>query len=408
MSEHTLAQARSLQLRQPVSVEICFSGGSLDRMQAWLGQDFQYQPQGEGDLGDRMSQAFQAAFSQGSEAAIVIGTDCPDLDATLLETAFQQLQHHDLVLGAARDGGYYLIGLRRSQPELFQGIAWSTVAVRQQTVEIAEQLGLTIAILPTLSDVDYPADLEIWQRVVGDRPPTLAVPTLSVIIPVLNEVDRLPSTLATVQAAGANLEIIVVDGGSQDGTIALAQALGATVILSIPDRAAQMNAGAKVAKGKILLFLHGDTRLPAEFDRWIQQTLNSEVSPAIAAGAFELGIEGTGWGLRLVEWGVKWRSRLLQLPYGDQGLFLKATTFQKLGGFADLPIMEDFEFVRRLRAMGTIAIVPVPVITAGRRWHRVGVLKTTLINQGIILAYFLKLPPDRIAAWYRGRSIKVD
>ena len=176
----------------------------------------------------------------------------------MLEKAFQQLQQHDLVLGAASDGGYYLIGLRSPQPELFAGIAWSTAAVLQQTVEIAERLGLTIAVLPTLSDVDYPEDLEIWQRVVRER-----TPTISVIIPVLNEVDRLPSTLATVQT-GTHLEIIVVDGGSQDGTIALAQFLGVTVISASPNRAVQMNAGANLAQGEILLFLHGDTRLPPE------------------------------------------------------------------------------------------------------------------------------------------------
>ena len=291
MAEHTVAQARSLQARsEPVSVEVRFAGGSAEQMQAWLGGDLQLQPQSEGGLGDRMAQAFQSAFTAGASAAIVIGTDCPDLDADLLEKAFQELRQHDLVLGPANDGGYYLIGLRRSIPDLFQGVAWSTAAVLQQTVAIGEGLGLTIARLPTLSDVDYPADLEIWQRVVE-----AAQPMISVIIPVLNEVDRLPGTLATVQT-GARLEIIVVDGGSRDGTIDCAAALGVRVITTPANRAAQMNAGAAAAQGEILLFLHGDTRLPAEFDRLIRQT----IANPIVAGAFELAIEDSGWGLRLV------------------------------------------------------------------------------------------------------------
>ncbi len=400
MAEHTLKQARSLQSRRPesVSVAIQFAGGSAAQMRDWLGGDLQYQPQSEGDLGDRMAQAFQAAFAARAGAAIVIGTDCPDLDAELLDQAFQKLQHHDLVLGPASDGGYYLIGLRRSIPDLFQGIAWSTATVLQRTVEIGNQLGLSIGLLPTRSDVDHPADLAIWQRV-----SEADLPLISVIIPVLNEVDRLPSTLATVQT-GAKIEIIVVDGGSSDGTIALAQDLGVEVIATPANRAAQMNAGAAAAQGEILLFLHGDTRLPAEFDRWIRQVLTSAVEPAIAAGAFELTIDSPGWKLRLVEWGVKARSHWLQLPYGDQAIFLKASTFRALCGFAALPIMEDFELVQRLKKLGRIAIVPAPVLTSGRRWQTIGVLRTTLLNQGIILAYYLGISPSRIATWYRGQS----
>ena len=362
-------------------------------MQSWLGPDLQVQRQGEGDLGDRLSQAFQTAFAEGKEAAIVLGTDCPELDAALLEQAFQELQLHDLVLGPASDGGYYLLGLRQPVPELFANIPWSTSTVLSQTLAIAEQLGLSIALLPTLSDVDYPEDLEVWYRVA-------CLPKISVIIPVLNEVDRLASTLATVQTA-ANVEILVVDGGSQDGTVALAESLGVRVVPALPSRAAQMNLGANLARGEVLLFLHGDTQLPAEFDRLIQQAL---AQPETIAGAFELEIAGLGWSLRWVEWGVKWRSRLLQLPYGDQALFLKTTTFRAIGGFADLPIMEDFEIVQRLRRLGKVAIVPASVLTSGRRWHTIGVLKTTLINQFVILSYYLGVSPKRLAAWYRSRS----
>jgi hypothetical protein len=101
---------------------------------------------------------------------------------------------------------------------------------------------------------------------------------------------------------------------------------------------------------------------------------------------------------------VKARSHWLQLPYGDQAIFLKASTFLALGGFAALPIMEDFELVQRLKKLGRITIVPAPVLTSGRRWQTIGVLRTTLLNQGIILAYYLGISPSRIATWYRGQS----
>lgn len=162
MTEHTLGQVRSLQGQASIAVEIRFAGGTVEQMQQWLGQEWIYTPQGEGDLGNRLTRSLQAAFAAGVERAIVIGTDCPELNAVLLEKAFQALGTHELVLGPARDGGYYLIGMNRLMPELFEGIAWSTSTVLQQTLDIAKTLKLAIAQLPMLSDVDYPEDLAIW------------------------------------------------------------------------------------------------------------------------------------------------------------------------------------------------------------------------------------------------------
>ncbi|WP_310416099.1 TIGR04282 family arsenosugar biosynthesis glycosyltransferase [Chamaesiphon sp. OTE_8_metabat_110] len=163
MTEQTLAQVKLLQQSHPVSVEVWFAGGSRDRMQTWLGA-LQYQPQPQGDLGSRMAQAFQVGFDRGVKASVIIGTDCPELTAALLAAAFQALQQTDLVLGPATDGGYYLIGLRRSVPELFESIAWSTDRVFQQTVDIASNLNLSLSCLPMLADVDRPEDLPVWDR----------------------------------------------------------------------------------------------------------------------------------------------------------------------------------------------------------------------------------------------------
>lgn len=164
MTEQTLAKVKLLQQSHPVSVEVWFAGGSGDRMQTWLGSDLQYQPQPTGDLGSRMAHAFQVGFDRGVKASVIIGTDCPGLTVELLTEAFQALQQTDLVLGPATDGGYYLIGLRRSAPELFESIAWSTDRVFQQTVDIATKLNLSLTCLPMLADVDRPEDLPIWER----------------------------------------------------------------------------------------------------------------------------------------------------------------------------------------------------------------------------------------------------
>jgi len=220
---------------------------------------------------------------------------------------------------------------------------------------------------------------------------------ISIIIPVLNEAANLPATLVNTQM-GVNVEVIVVDGGSQDGTSQLAQSLGVKVLSSPGGRACQMNAGAKAATGSILLFLHADTLLPIGFDTLVRKAL---FAANTAAGAFKLQIDASLLGVRLVESGVNWRSRWLQMPYGDQAIFLKTEVFHDIGGFPQLPIMEDFELIRRLKRQGRIVIVPVPVLTSGRRWQKLGVLKTTLINQLVIFAYLVGVPPERIVLWYR-------
>jgi hypothetical protein len=159
-----------------------------------------------------------------------------------------------------------------------------------------------------------------------------------------------------------------------------------------------MNAGARLATADTLMFLHADTRLPANFFCAVEQIL---AEADVVAGAFRLGIDGTEAGLRLVEWGANWRSRLLQLPYGDQALFMRRATFWQIGGFPDLPMMEDFELVRRLQRVGRIAIALDAVLTSSRRWQKLGTCKTTAINQMAIAAYLLGIAPQRIARWYR-------
>ncbi|MEP0756292.1 TIGR04283 family arsenosugar biosynthesis glycosyltransferase [Trichocoleus sp. DQ-A2] len=224
---------------------------------------------------------------------------------------------------------------------------------------------------------------------------------ISIIIPVLNEAaDTIRSTLASVRNV-KNVEVIVVDGGSQNETVALVQSWGVKVLSSAAGRACQMNAGATAATGDILLFLHADTSLPLGFEKLVPLTL---AQSGTVAGAFELKINSPMRSLRLVERMVNWRSRFFSLPYGDQAIFLKASVFHDIGGFPDLPIMEDFELIRCLRRLGRIAIVPTPVLTSARRWHKLGVLKTTLINQIVILGYFLGVPSSHLVKFYRPKK----
>jgi rSAM/selenodomain-associated transferase 1 len=165
MTEHTLAQVKRLQAQRFVRVEIGFAGGNSNLMAQWLGNDLIYTAQREGDLGTRMARSLATILHARAGYAVIIGTDCPGLNAELLAEAFDQLHWaYDLVLGPAVDGGYYLLGLRRFIPELFIGIEWGSSAVLSQTTAIARRLNLSVAYLPQLPDVDRPEDLYIWEQ----------------------------------------------------------------------------------------------------------------------------------------------------------------------------------------------------------------------------------------------------
>ena len=224
--------------------------------------------------------------------------------------------------------------------------------------------------------------------------------TISVIIPARNEEQRIAPLLR--QLAGSKVrEIIVVDAASTDRTAQVAARWGARVITSVPGRGPQLNAGAVVATGSILLFVHADARLPDDFAPQVRQILSR---PRVAGGAFHLRIDASGVSFRLIETLVAWRCRIRQMPYGDQAIFVKADTFRRLGGFPDYPAMEDFEFVRRLRRRGRIEIAPSPVLVSPRRWHTRGVWRTTLLNQICVAAYYLGVSPDWIAHRRNGRA----
>ncbi len=219
---------------------------------------------------------------------------------------------------------------------------------------------------------------------------------ISIIIPTLNEAECIGQTVAGL-AGQPGIEVIVADGGSRDQTVILAAAAGATVIAAPLGRGSQQNAGARAAQGKVLLFLHADTRLPEEFAAQIHEALNR---PGIMAGAFRFAVDATGWRFRLLEYGANWRAAWLGLPYGDQALFLPAARFRAMGGFEEIALLEDLELVRRLRKMGRIALLATPALTSARRWQRLGWLRTTLINQLILLGFFCGLSPSRLARWY--------
>ena len=164
MSEHTLKTAREWQKLSGGNIAVYFAGGNVSLMSDWLGKDLTYYPQVSGDLGYKMQSAFEGVFNNGASKIVTIGIDCPDINLTLLDRAFNYLSQQDLVLGKAEDGGYYLIGLNYLISQLFQNIDWGTSQVLAQTQKIANSLNLNTAFLSILRDVDRPEDLFIWEK----------------------------------------------------------------------------------------------------------------------------------------------------------------------------------------------------------------------------------------------------
>jgi rSAM/selenodomain-associated transferase 2 len=156
-----------------------------------------------------------------------------------------------------------------------------------------------------------------------------------------------------------------------------------------------MNAGAQAAKGDILLFLHADTILAGGFDNHVRLLLTR---PRISAGAFSFRLDDLrSASLRLIQLAANWRSRYLQVPYGDQAIFVRTRLFQKIGGFPDLPIMEDYELIRRLRKRGRILTASLPALTSARRWRVLGIWRTTILNWVLTLAYLMGMSPLRLS-----------
>ncbi|MHC5063723.1 MAG: TIGR04283 family arsenosugar biosynthesis glycosyltransferase [Planctomycetota bacterium] len=219
---------------------------------------------------------------------------------------------------------------------------------------------------------------------------------VSVIIPTWNERSYLPAAVASV-GADPDTEILVADGDSQDGTKELADRIADRMIPSKRGRSSQMNAGAAHASGEILLFLHADTRLPPGAITAIRQAMER---PDCVGGAFRFAIDSQRRSLRFIAMAANFRSRILGLPFGDQALFVKSTIFEAMAGFRELPIMEDLEFVKRLRRRGRLCIIDQPALTSDRRWRRNGVTRTTLVNMAALGMYKLAFEPERIRAFY--------
>ncbi|MGO4999191.1 TIGR04283 family arsenosugar biosynthesis glycosyltransferase [Oceanisphaera sp. W20_SRM_FM3] len=219
---------------------------------------------------------------------------------------------------------------------------------------------------------------------------------LSIIMPMLNEAKALPSTLAALESQTSNIELILVDGGSSDQSVAIALQEGVKVLSSTAGRARQMNLGAEHTKGEYLLFLHADTRLPAHFESFIRAALTQH-----QWGRFDVAISGQHPMLKVISFMMNWRSRWSGIATGDQALFMRRTAFAAVGGFPEQDLMEDIEISQRLKRLGKPACLRQKVLTSGRRWQQNGVWRTIWLMWRLRFAYWRGVSPTHLARRYR-------
>ncbi|NIA21259.1 MAG: DUF2064 domain-containing protein [Anaerolineaceae bacterium] len=400
--ERVLATLRRIEAAGKISLELHTTGGRPAEWREWLGDGLRLFEQAGDDLGRRMAAAMLSAFGRGANKVLLVGADIPSLGPGVIECAAAALDDHDLVFGPTDDGGYYLVGAtRRAAAEpggfsgLFEGLTWGAETVLRDSLAKAAGAGFPAATVDVLSDIDWPEDLVVAERTIGGDFFEVRPGLISVIVPALDEAPGLPRVLAAA-SAGREVEIIVVDGGSHDATIEVARRGGARVITTRCGRWRQMNAGAGVSRGQVLLFLHADTRLPAG---WAEEVRRVLAGRSVVAGAFGLRYDSPRIGMRLIELTNSLRLLLSRTPYGDQVLFVRRDIFVALGGYSPLPILEDVDLVRRLKRTGRMGRSGQKVLTSARRYQRQGILRTGWTNRKIMIAYRLGVPLQRIARW---------
>ena len=221
-------------------------------------------------------------------------------------------------------------------------------------------------------------------------------PLVSVIVPILADREAAARLIAQIPV-DLRIEIIVAEAGSEPGLESLSRGRPDVVLIHTRrSRANQMNAAAGLARGDWLLFLHADSTLPED---WLE-AFEASAGNDIVGGWFRFALDDAAWQARLIERGVSWRVRVLRLPYGDQGLFVRRSTFAELGGYQDIALMEDVEFVRRLVNTGKVVEVPRAITTSARRWRRDGWFRRSARNMTLLSLYFCGVPPRILARWY--------
>ena len=372
-----------------------------------FGDDKIYFPQMGESLGERMYMAIQRVLAKDYGSCVLIGTDVPEIKQADLDYAFRLLDVHDIVLGPTQDGGYYLVGMKKSVREVFEKQTYSHASVLENTAKAAFEAGYTVGFARTLHDIDEKEDiskfrnrmrktLELQKSETGRY--LLKKQKISVIVPIYNEESTIKSLQKQLIPLLDKCEILFVDGGSKDRTLSMIDSRF-RVLHSEKGRANQMNLGAKESSGDILFFLHSDSELPKHPLAEIRYVMKDHL-----AGCFGIAFHSKHffmWTCRVIS---NHRIKDRKVMFGDQGIFIDRELFFEAGMFPNLPIMEDYQFSLTLKEMGVkLGIAKHRIYTSDRRFPKKTIpkLKVMWKMNRLRKMYRDGVPIDRISKMYR-------
>lgn len=347
--------------------------GHMERI---TGSDVALLPQIGNDLGQMMQNALAEAFERGYSPCILVGSDIPQLKTEDFLEAIDVLRRNDVVLGPTEDGGYCLIGMNEPCPEAFDVQSYSTGSVLDETIRSLENTGKKVVLAKEHCDIDTPDDLraflenegsahlrtfQIAEKLLAEK----AQPSISVVIPVYNEESTLGTLLPQMEGLREHCQIIFVDGGSSDASRSIIENAGYPCLLG-SGRGNQLNEGARKATGDALFFLHCDSILPDHPLDQIREVLQHD-----QAGFFGVRFDSDDWVMGVCGRQSNRRAKYRQIPFGDQGIFIFRKLFWEVGGFPEIPLMEDYQFSLGLRARRIrFGQTREPIVTSARRYGK--------------------------------------
>lgn len=366
-----------------------------------------YRPQVDLGLGERMYQAMEDVLNEGYDSCVLTGTDLPDLTKEIFEDAFARLKTHDVVLGPTRDGGYYLIGSKVPQHVCFENQVYGGSSVFENTAAAVLNHGLSLSLAEVLHDVDTRKDLihRLDRRRKNPETPfshtdrfILQHVKISVIVPVCNEENMIRNIQKELRRTFASCEVIFVDGKSTDGTLSRIDP-EMMILNSEKGRARQVNLGAEEASGDILFFLHCDSKLPAHPQREIRHVYAEHL-----AGCFRIGFPTRRFLMLTNSILSNRRARNEGIMFGDQGIFIDRRLLFKMGGFPDIPLMEDYQFSLNLKRHGiSNGVAHEKIISSDRRYPRStkGTLRLMKKMYDMRQMYLHGADPEKLAKMYK-------
>jgi uncharacterized protein len=352
-------------------------------------------------LGERMDAAIRQVLACGYSDVLLVGTDLANLEPVDLTEAYQAVEKGYAALGPAADGGFYLIGLNRPCPAVFQLKSWGTGEIFARTEQLLLNSGFMVKRLKERRDIDCPEDLPFIQS----KPWFTA--SLSIIIPTLGSSDRLGPFLQNLQQQiWPDDEIILVEAETSDqqrGHVEPKQVAQQIFSVHAPrGRGLQLNRGVATAKGSLLFFLHDDSKPPPNFAYSIRKVCEA---PSMSLGCFQLAFSPSNPLLNGIAKWANFRTRTLGLPYGDQGLFCRHDGFEKAGGFRKPYLMEDVDFVSHCRRLGQLVVLSDSMVTSPEGYIRLGILRASLRNHLTMLLYHLGVDDRKLYRFYYRHKI---